>query len=213
MTKGGSMWHWGLGAEEACPCSCALRYPSSGCEEKGGVGRRRPNHKPMRCDGSQCRSGHRSLCQPWHQRVSPQSSCPLQCSSLKLRGLMLDECPCPREVGWLWQVSREKQKDSHELKTCKTCVGSSKGASAAQKFWAIVVIWERNSLEEKVQEKCVSSFYKLKEKRKPNLLCPMTSCATGLKLSQRIFQSLAFQREMVAPKNDGGRDNKMSKIQ
>lgn len=41
-------------------------------------------------------------------------------------------------------------------------------------FWSIVMIWETNSLEEKIQEKLVSSFHKLKEKRNPNLLCPMS---------------------------------------
>lgn len=74
------------------------------------------------------------------------------------------------------------------------------------------MIGETNSLEEKIQEKRVSSFHKLKEKSNPNLLCPMTSCATELKLSQKIFQGLAFQRELFAPKNSGGGDNKMSKI-
>lgn len=91
-------------------------------------------------------------------------------------------------------------------------VGSSKGASDAQKFWAIVVIWETNSLEEKIQEKHVSSFHKLKEKRNPNLFCPMTSRATELKLSQMVFQSSFLQREMVEPKNGGDGDNKRSKI-
>lgn len=92
-------------------------------------------------------------------------------------------------------------------KPTEDVVGSSKGASAAQKFWAVVVIWETNSLEEKIHEKRVSSFHKLEEKRNPNLLCPMTSCATELKLSQNVFQSLAFQREVVAPKNSRGGDN------
>lgn len=101
----------------------------------------------------------------------------------------------------------KKQKDSHELKAYKRCVGSSKGASAAQKFWAVVVIWETNSLEEKIYEKRVSSFHKLEEKRNPNLLCPMTNCATELKLSQNVFQGLAFQREVVALKNSRGGDN------
>lgn len=84
-------------------------------------------------------------------------------------------------------------------------------AAAAQKLGALVVIWETNSQEEKMKEECLSSLHKVKEERNPNLLCPMTSCATELNLSQRVFQSLAFQRETAAPKNSRGGDNKMNK--